>query len=156
MQKKNLFITIIVVLILIVLSFVYGYSLKERILSPQETILPAQEESKLTDLEKSKVVQSWIVDATGRITEISDRTLTLTVEEESLVISITEDARIVFLSFPEMPIEFVEGELIEVEEEEINFEDLKVGDEVSVMAKLKPSGELEGTNVSVFQELSEL
>jgi|GEM_PF-1445734 len=146
MQKKNLIITIIIVLVLIGLSFSYGYSLRER-------TLPVQEESKLVKLEKSKVIQSWIITATGKIIEISDRTLTLTAEEESLAIPIKENAKIISLSVAEIPTEFIEGAPIKTEEKEIKFEDLKVGDKVSIVAELKPSGELEGTTVSVLPEL---
>ena len=149
MQKKNLLITIIVVLVLIGLSFSCGYSLKER-------SLPIQEKSKLAELEKAKVIQSWIVTATGEIINISERTLTLTAEEESLAIPIKENAKIISVFVTETPAEFVEGAPIETEEKEIKFEDLKVGDNVSIIAEVKPSGELEGTNVSVLPEFSEL
>jgi len=146
MQKKNLIITIVVVLILIGLSFSYGYFLKGKILS-------LQEKSKLVELEKSKLIQSWIVTVTGKIIKISERTLTLSAEEESLVILIKEDAKIISFSLPEPPAEFVEGAPLETQEKEIKFEDLKVGDKVSIIAEVKPGGELEGTNVSVLSAL---
>jgi uncharacterized protein YpmB len=145
MPKKTLIIlAIIIVLILIIgLSFSYGYWFKGK----------EMPESKLAQLEKSKVASSWLFTANGEITEISGRSLTLTEEEESLTIPIKESAKIVSLRVVEPLAEPVEGAPVETEEKEIKFEDLKIGDRASILVEVKATGELEGSSIALFLEL---
>ncbi len=83
------------------------------------------------------------ITASGLITNISERTITLTQAEESLTIPIREDAKIVAYVTPE-----TEG--APLERKEINLEDIEVGNYLSVSIKILPEGQLEGVDVTVL------
>jgi preprotein translocase subunit SecF len=142
MLKKTLITAVIIIALILVagLGFSCGYKFKGKEVS----------ESQLDQLEKSKVIQSLLAMANGEITKISERTITLTTEEEDLMIPIKEDAEVNSLIAVEIPAEPKEGDTIGTETNPIRFEDLKRGDEVSVLIEITSTGELEGKSVTVF------
>lgn len=93
-------------------------------------------------IKKSKVIQNLGFQSVGDITEISGRTLTLNYEDDVLLIPIADDALIRNL--------FINEETKKGEAQEIDFEDIKIGDKVSILVGIKPDGRLEGTDVSIF------
>lgn len=97
-------------------------------------------------LVKSKVVQSQWASARGEVTKINDRTLTLTANEENLAIPIKEEAELIRL---------VRGEGGAPVPIEIEFKDVKVGDEVTVQIEIIAGGQFIGGNVTVFPASNE-
>jgi hypothetical protein len=139
MKKENLIIIAIIGgMILISLGYGLGYlTLQKQLKSPTEV-------SPLT-LQTSKVIRNWNGTASGQVTKISDRTLTLTAEGENLEIVIKEDAKIQTLSFQAGETK----EEIKKRTKELSFEDIKVGDNVNI--SISPKGEIvEGYIVTVL------
>lgn len=138
MPKNSLLLIgiIIAVLVLIGISFGYGY----------KTGTEASQVSQTPSLEESKIIQSQYATARGEITEILNRTLTLTKDGDTLSIFLKEDAGLItFVS-----LEGKEGEEVIPEPQEIEFKDIKVGDKVVIRLELKANGEFEGTSITVL------
>ena len=138
MKNKDLIPILLIIGMIIVLAvgFVAG------ILIQKQTTVPQLEKAlKLIDLAESDIIQS--ITAGGEVTKISDRTITLTIGEESLAVPIAEDAEII--SFIPPPIE---GE--PAQRKEINLTDIEVGSFLTVNLKILPDGGFEGTTVFVF------
>ncbi len=137
MKNKDLIpILITGAVALLVIGGVVGALVQKQITAPQ-----LEKASKLSDLAKSGAILS--ISAGGEITNILDRTVTLTQGGESLVIPIAENAEIVSYVTPE-----TEG--APLERKEINFTDLKVGNYLSVSLKILPDGGFEGTAATMF------
>ncbi len=100
-------------------------------------------ESNLTRLEGSKLINSWLVAASGNIGRISGKTITLTKEKEVLNIIVRDNALIFSSSRPETKADLTQ----ESKQEKIDFNDLQVGDYLSVLAEVNSKGELETSNV---------
>jgi hypothetical protein len=137
MQRKFL----VIVLILFVLSVLIIGSL--RWLSCKITIT----ESNLIQLEKSKLIDSWLVTATGNIGRISEKAITITKDKEILDIIIKDNARIFSFSQLRTDIDLTQ----EDKQEEISLNDLKIGDYVTVLAVVNSEGILETSNITVFK-----
>lgn len=142
MDKKKLVITVATPLIIgLILGYILGIvQIRPIIQTPGEKIT----------LPESKVILNWTATASGEITKISNRTLTLNNEGDELAILIIEEAPIISLILPEEPAEPGEevGEMVP-EQKEIKFEELKVGDRVDVFTELTPEREWRGINVVV-------
>lgn len=132
MRKTNLIIIIIAVLILVGLSLSFGIFLGRKV------TLPEVQES---GLKPSKLISQ--ATARGEVVGISERILTLAIQEETLTMPISQDAKIVGLQ------ELAEGEKRRFEEKEIEFGAIKVGDVVTI--ELQPKeGKFEGAKVSIW------
>jgi uncharacterized protein YpmB len=139
MSKKKI-LTTSAVLILILLGFVLGYWLN----SQKKLEESAVEKSTIAKLESSKLVQSWIVTIYGKITEISGRDLTLTQQGETLAVSIKDNAKISSANF-------AQGISTSSGVEDIEFDEVSIGDNVSIAVEVKKDGKLEGINLTVVK-----
>lgn len=137
-MKKETLIAIAIIggLILFGLGFSLG----------QKGIEETQTETPLADLLGSKVISGLDTTALGEVTEISGRSLTLSKEGDTLTILIREDAPIYRLVPPEEVAEVPQP----VAREEIEFGEIKVGDQINVICQLKADGSLEGEEVIVL------
>ena len=140
-MKKETLITIAVIGGLILLGI--GFSLV--LSSGQKAIKEVK--APLADLLESKVITGLITTASGEVTEISDRNLTLSKEGDTLTILIREDAPIYQEVLPE---EETPGVPRPVMREEIEFGEIKVGDQVDISCGLKADASLEGIEVTVL------
>jgi hypothetical protein len=138
MQNKNLILVIIGGLILLGLGYSFGLSLGQKAIEETET--------PLADLLESKVIRGLNTTALGEVIEIAGRNLTLNSDGDTLTISIKENATIYRLVPPEEVTETPQP----VEREEIEFEEIKVGDQVDIPCELKADGTLEGIDVTVL------
>jgi len=139
-MKKNQIISIIIGA-LILAGLVGGFSYQ----LGQKSVGVAYETS-LPNVLESKVIQRWSGLAAGRIIEISGRNVTLSSGEETIDISIREDA-------PVYRVVLVKGETetpAPAAREEVEFEDVKVGDRVNVSCLLKTDAPLEGIAVTIL------
>ena len=139
MKKENLImIGVIGGLIFLALGFYAGLSYAQKQIKETGT------ESALADLLTSKIIGQLTTIASGDITEISGRSLTLNSEEETLTVLIVEDASIYRLSLPE------EATTPQpATREEIDFAEIKVGDRANVSCVLKADSTLEGVEVTL-------
>lgn len=96
----------------------------------------------VTIFKNSKVIQYWQLAARGEIIKIAERTLTLSSENDILSIPIGQEARISRMALNQ--------ETQKYDEQEIEFQDLGVGDRVYIEASLKAGGVLEGIHVIVL------
>jgi len=139
MKKENLImIGVIGGLIFLALGFYAGLSYAQKQIKETGT------ESALADLLTSKIIGQLTTIASGDITEISGRSLTLSSEEETLTVLMGEDASIYRLSLPE------EATTPQpATREEIDFAEIKVGDRANVSCVLKADSTLEGVEVTL-------
>jgi len=138
MKKTNLIIIAVIGgLILLGLGFSLGFSLGKKAMEGTKT--------PLAELLESKAITGLITTASGEVTEISGRNLTLSKEGDTLTISIREDAPI----FQEVLGEEVEAAPRPVMREAIEFGEIKVGDEINISCELKADASLEGIEVTV-------
>lgn len=140
MQKSNLIFLIIGGLILLGLGYGYGF------LSGQKEIAGIKTDGPLTDLIDSKVITKLNAFALGEVTETSGRSLTLNNQGDTLTILVKEEATINRLLPSEGEIEAPQA----AETEEIEFEEIKIGDRVNIVCELKADGSLEGVQVVVL------
>ena len=138
-MKKETLIAIVIIggLILLGIGFSLGLS------SGQKAIKEVK--APLADLLESKVITGLITTASGEVTEISDRNLTLSKEGDTLTISIREDTPIYRLVPPEEATEVPQP----IAREEIKFDELKVGDGANIICGLKADGTLEGIEITI-------
>ena len=130
---------VIIVLILSGISFGYGYWLgtKEKV----------REVPRILGLETSAVIKSQHANLEGEIVEITNRTLTLVANGDTLAVPIGEEARVMAFVLVN---ETEEGPRFEHKEKE--FKDIKVGDKVEVLVNLKPDGDFVGVHVVIWPE----
>lgn len=139
MKKPILIVLIsvgIIIVLTIVLGFVFNYGQKLGEKTGRALIL---------NLLESKVIRGVSVSASGEITEISGRFLTLSAEEDTLTVLIRDDAPIHRLIRSE---EYQPGQ--PVTREEIEFEAIKIGDQTGISCQLKADGTLEGRSITIF------
>lgn len=139
-MKKETLIAIVIIggLILLGIGFSLGLS------SGQKAIKEVK--APLAELLASKVIGSLTTIASGEVTEIAGRNLTLSKEGDTLTISIREDATIARL-VPSAEVTEVPQPVVR---EEIEFGEIKVGDQVSISCQLKADASLEGIEVIVL------
>jgi len=140
MQKTNLILLIIGGLVLLVAGYSFGLSLGQKGIEQTET------EIALADLIESKVTGRLITTASGEITKVAEGSLTLTNEEDVLTILIREDTIFYLLVAPEEEAETPQP----VEQKEIEFGEIKIGDKANISCELKPDAELEGISVTIL------
>ena len=145
MKKIKLILIVLGAVILMGLVFSSGYGLGIRQIKVEQP--PAFE------LLKSPTVQALNAMVSGEVREIINRTLSLVANGEVLKVPIKEGAEIVSFIITEPPAEINEDMIPpEPERKELKFEDIKVGDKVSIVVEVKPTGEIEGINVTVLPE----
>jgi len=141
MKKESLIlIAVIGGIILLGLGFSLGLSLGKKAMEGVKIEAP------LADLLESKAITGLITTASGEVTEIAGRNLTLSKEGDTLTISIREDAPIYQEVLPEGT---TPGVPRPVMREEIEFGKIKVGDQVNISCGLKTDASLEGIEVTV-------
>ena len=139
-MKKEILIAIAIIGGLIILGLGFSLGLSWGLKAIKEVKAP------LADLLESKVITSLITTASGEVAEISGRNLTLSKEGDTLKILIKEDATIARLVPPAEVTEVPQP----VAREEIEFGEIKVGDQVNVSCELKADSSLEGIDVTVL------
>lgn len=139
-MKKETLIAIAIIGGLILLGIGFSLGLNSGQKAIKEVKAP------LADLLESKVISGLTTTASGEVTEIAGRNLTLSKEGDTLKILIKENATIARLVPPAEVTEVPQP----VAREEIKFEDIKAGDKVNVSCQLKAGGSLEGTEVTVL------
>ena len=139
MKKENL-IAIVIIGGLILLGIGYSVGLSSGQKAVKEVKAP------LAELLASKVIGSLTTIASGEVTEIAGRNLTLSAEGDTLTIFIREDATIAHL-VPSAEVTEVPQPVVR---EEIEFGEIKVGDQVSISCQLKADASLEGIEVIVL------
>ena len=166
MDKKNLIFAVIIGLIFICLAYSYGRVTGEQKAAESQSPLEGkiQAYSNLAGLIESNLVQESFY-ASGEIIESSGNTLTLvrnTGEEgersNPFKISASKDAEIssVYV-LPEgssskivRSVTNAEGKKVNLGEENIVFEDIKMGDSADIAIQLRLDGSLEGTCINIF------
>jgi len=150
-MKKTNVVIIAIVVGLICLGVGYGVGLS----SAKKAMKGAMEGAKietptatpLADLLSSKVIKGLTTTATGEVSAISGRNLTLGNDGDTLTISIRGDAPIYQIIPPAEEATLVPQP---VTRKEIKFEEIKVGDKVNISSELKADGSLEGIDVAVL------
>lgn len=140
-MKKETLIAIVIIGGLILLGIGYSVGLSSGQKAVKEVKAP------LAELLASKVIGSLTTIATGEVTEISDRSLTLSAEGDTLTILIRENAPIYRLVPPEEKTPKIPQPVVR---EEMNFEEIKVGDRVNIFCQLKADASLEGIEVIIL------
>lgn len=138
MKKTALIIIGVIILIIAGLSYQIGIKGGLGLVLSGKT---GKASTEILALVKSKVVQSQWASARGQVTEIKDKTLTLTADGDKLAIPIKEEAGLINL---------IRGEGGALVPEKIEFEDIKIGDEVTVQIEIIAGGQFAGGNVTVF------
>lgn len=141
MKKENL-IVIAVIGGIILLGLGFGLGLDWA----QKEIKKAKVESPLAVLLGSKVIGSIDAIASGEVKEISGRNLTLSKEGDTFTIPVSQEARINRIVPPKKISEPPQPTTVE----EIGFEEIKIGDKVNIVCKLKADASLEGVDVTVL------
>ena len=131
MDKKKLILIISVIVILagavFVLGFNYGLRREKQVIVEQP--IPAIE------LLESPLVHTLQAVILGQVTEITDRTLVVSDNNEIIHVPIERNARIVLFDLP--------GQFIDMA-----FEDIKINDEVEIIANVKTDGQIQGIHVT--------
>ena len=147
MNNKVLIIPVVIIIGLGIFfggGYLLGVSQENKRLEPQIESL-----GKLADvsaaLTSSKLITTII--AFGKVTSVSGRIVTLAARNESLQVSIKQDAKISSLVSPTATDGSVSGF---PQEMAVEFKDIKVGDSLNINMKMLPDGQLEGSLVVIF------
>ena len=145
MQNKNL-VVIIIVLIIVGLGLVtaaYFTGVSSGILKNRPEIQKAE---KVVKMLSSKTIT--LIDSFGKVTKISDRTITLTQNGESLDINIEKDAP-VYLYLASASAEIMAATTPKQSMSE--FKNIKVGDNLNITMKVSPDGQIGGISVTIIK-----
>ena len=135
MGKKILIISIIIgALILIGLTSSFSYWIGQKSMEVKSEIA-------VPNPLESKVIQNWSANAIGEMTEIINHNLTLSQDGEIFTITLLEKAGIC-----SMYIEEGERKI-----EDIQFEDIKIGDRVNITLGVNSEGNMVGNFVTVLK-----
>lgn len=134
-------VPIIVGLVLLFVVFFAGVLVQK-----QSTAQKINTLEKLQSLFGSKTLQDREVYIGGKVTKISGGKITLTVENESLEVSVSKDAEIIAFVYPD------KGPLVP-QQKDISFAEIKIGDEISANVKIKPDGQFEVVGIKVMPKL---
>lgn len=151
MNNKILIISISAVIggiVLLVGSFFIGVFLQA-----QKTAPRIEEASKIIKLVNSKLILTIITN--GKITNISERTITLSNEGESFAVFVKENAEISSVVFSENE-EGKNGSSVGPVQKRIEFKDIKIGDYANVSLEILPEGELKAKSVIVYPGFPEI
>jgi hypothetical protein len=99
---------------------------------------------------QSALINMTMVSVSGKITAISGRTLSLTLNGENLDVPVKDSAIISKVFFVGQP---KEGPNTDFTTQKIEFKDLAVGQQASVMAEVSKEGVFLGVSVSVIEQL---
>lgn len=141
MDNKKLIILISLIIagvVLLGIGYLGGALVEKQKVSPQLEQL--EKTAKTIKMLSSKTVTSIVV--FGEVTNISDRTITVTYGTESIDVPIKEDA--VIFSFENLTGEGVNPQ------KKIEFGEIKKDDNLNVSIRVLPTGELEGVALIVF------
>ena len=113
----------------------------------QKAVVPPKEVPKVEAVQKlsSKVIPS--ITAYGTITNIDGRNVTLTFGGDSLTVKIWNDAKIYL---PATSTKDSKGNTVVLPQQTAKFADIKKGDNVSIILKLLPDGQIEGQLVIIY------
>jgi hypothetical protein len=128
-MKGNISIILFIIFLLIILGV--GFGLGYFWTKKQTPICPPS-------LLDSKILRNWVTFANGTVKEISGRDLILATNEETLKISVSEEAKFQSLN-PETK-----------EIKKANFEDIKVGGRVEIQLSVTPEKNLIGHLVTIL------
>ena len=138
-------LTWVVILIIVIAASALGYwsAAKKNISAGEQVFL---------NLTKSKIVQSWTATAYGKITAISGKTVTLSSQNQSenLSILIKDSAKIELVNFLEPP---QSGVVAKTSTQQIQFSDLKVGQNASIAMQVINNGAVSGISIVIFSEI---
>jgi len=141
---------VIIAIVVGLVCFGIGYSLTPKTLEEggEETVMKGNEntETALANLLTSKVVDLSST-VSGEVTEISGRSLTVQNNEDTLTLSIKEDASIYRMVPPEEEATIVPQPMTK---EEVEFGAIEKGDRVNIFAELKADATLEGVEVVIY------
>ncbi len=144
-MKKEILIVIAIIGGLVLLGIGYSLGLSSGKAIPEKKAEEGPKiETLLAKLLESQVIRGLVTTASGQVTEISGRDLTLSREGDTLTVVIREDAPIYRLVPPEG------GTAEPGVRKEIKFEDIKADDHVNIACQLKTDATLEGVDVTVL------
>ena len=140
MKAKN-FLLVILIIFLLLFSFSFGLYLGSK--KPVKVVEVEKETVKVLEPKGSKLVEKRYFNMRGILSEISDRTITLTKDGEKIKIPIAEGAPVTSYvrRIGEPPFEGPK---------EVDFDYLRIGDEAATFVEERENGELVGTNVFIF------
>jgi len=95
----------------------------------------------------SKIIPS--ITAFGNVSKIDGRKITLSYQGDSLAINIKEGAEVYL---PSKTVNDANGKAQTIPQKQVSFEDIKVGQNVSVNIKLLADGQMEGQMVIIISE----
>ena len=133
MKKNQIILIIIGVLVLIGFVSSFSYWLGQRSVEVKSETLTA------SPLE-SKVIQNWKALAVGKVIEMSGSNLTLSSNEESLTIPVSEKA----------DIKSIDVKNQEKSIKEISFEEIKIGNEVNIEIGIDKNGKIWAYSITVL------
>lgn len=131
MKRTQLVLIIILGLILIGVASIFSYRLGQNQTESEFSAIP------LLTLIKSKAFADRNITAIGEVKEISGRNLILVADGDSFSIPIAIDAKI------------EKGKQLPIE---MKFEEIKVGDRVTIAVELKTDGTIEGNFVTIISK----
>ena len=136
-RKKLILITgaVIITGVTFVLGFSYGFRAGEQqvVVEPQVEV---NRQVTVLELLESPMIHSLMTNISGEVTEITDRILTVTENDETISVPIKQHARIVLFGYPD---QFTDMEI----------ENIEVNNRVDIVVDIKSDGQLEGTQVIV-------
>lgn len=120
----------------------------------QKEILPSEKDQKTESAIKalsSKVVPSIV--SYGEVANIEGRNITLNYGGDSLIVRVKDDAQI--FSFAQTaPLK--KGDIAATTRQKVEFEKIKKGDNLNIIIKLLPDGQLEGQMVTIMPSFNNL
>lgn len=133
---------IILIIFLLGAGFLFGRWTAPEKVPEEEVEVEAPPTERITPeiLETSKVIKSRSAIAQGLVTKISDRTLTLFAENETLSLPIKEGASVILqVITPER----------EIQTKPIKFNEIKIGDRVRIIVEITKEG-FEGNYITIM------
>lgn len=138
MQRKFL----IIILIIFILSALVFCSLRWLGCKNSDT------GSKLAGIEKSKLIDAWLIASSGNVGRITEKEITITKDKEILNFIIPDGVRV--FSFDKLATDIDSlGE--NKQQEEISLGDLQIGDYVSIFSEINSEGNPKALNITVFK-----
>ena len=132
MDRKKLILIIAGVVILTVATFVlgFGYGFRAR-----EGQVRVERQVTVLELLELPMIHSLETNIFGQVIKITNRTLTVTENNETIRVPIKQDARVALF----LPEQFID----------VAFEDIKINDKVDIRVNIKPDGQIRGVRVII-------
>ncbi len=151
MNTEKIIVIILIIFFGIVLLAV-GYTLGKGLsFANQKIVLNTggqQQIVKTIGVVSSKIVKTII--ASGKVSSILGKTITITSEEESMNIDIKEETKISSISL----VPAVKGGVSTTKQTPAKFSDIKTGDQLSVVIKVLPQGKIEAVSITIFPTIN--